>query len=204
MRDTREAWLESAVIRLADKFREAGSPLPKVKVTCGWPSRGGTARKKRAIGQCWDKSSTVDKVAQIFISPVLDDIKGPQGVLSTLVHELVHAAVGCAAGHKGDFQKVAKAVGLVKPWTATTAGPELLGYLDDVAEYLGTYPHGAIIPQEKGKTQTTRLLKAECACGYTVRITRKWVDEVGAPHCPNHGIMRVDFGDQDGEGESDE
>jgi hypothetical protein len=36
-------------------------------------------------------------------------------------------------------------------------------------------------------------LKAESGdCGYTVRVTRKWVDDAGAPHCPKHGAMQVD------------
>lgn len=42
------------------------------------------------------------------------------------------------------------------------------------------------------KKQTTRLKKCECReCGYTVRVTAKWL-EVGAPHCPNHGAMEVE------------
>lgn len=42
------------------------------------------------------------------------------------------------------------------------------------------------------KTQTTRLKKAACTeCGYTVRVTTKWL-EVGPPHCPAHGAMAVD------------
>lgn len=36
------------------------------------------------------------------------------------------------------------------------------------------------------KKQTTRLKKAECGlCGYTVRLTQKWID-VGLPLCPKH------------------
>lgn len=32
---------------------------------------------------------------------------------------------------------------------------------------------------------TTRLLKAECLdCGYTVRVTNKWLAGKGAPICP--------------------
>lgn len=49
--------------------------------------------------------------------------------------------------------------------------------------------------------QSTRMLKAICqsetdgeACGYTVRITRKWVDELGAPCCPVHGSMTIQEG----------
>lgn len=42
------------------------------------------------------------------------------------------------------------------------------------------------------KPQTGRLLKAACAeCGYTVRVTAKWL-EVGPPHCPVHGPMQAD------------
>ena len=35
-------------------------------------------------------------------------------------------------------------------------------------------------------------MKAECGgegCGYTLRITAKWVDDIGAPLCPRHGAM---------------
>jgi hypothetical protein len=42
--------------------------------------------------------------------------------------------------------------------------------------------------------QGTRLLKAMCAheeCGYTVRVTSKWL-EIGPPHCPVHGAMAVE------------
>lgn len=42
--------------------------------------------------------------------------------------------------------------------------------------------------------QTTRLLKAMCMaedCGYTVRVTSKWL-EIGPPHCPIHGAMGTD------------
>lgn len=37
--------------------------------------------------------------------------------------------------------------------------------------------------------QSTRLKKCECSqCGYTVRVTQKWL-EIGPPHCPHHGPM---------------
>lgn len=45
------------------------------------------------------------------------------------------------------------------------------------------------------KKQSTRLVKAACGeCGYTVRVTRRWL-EVGAPHCPLHGAMDVEVSD---------
>ncbi len=45
------------------------------------------------------------------------------------------------------------------------------------------------------------MLKADCAaCGYTVRVTRKWLDRVGAPCCPKHGAMIVEGWEAAGEG----
>lgn len=37
--------------------------------------------------------------------------------------------------------------------------------------------------------QGTRLLKCQCAtCGYTVRVTRKWLGLAGPPICPTDNI----------------
>ena len=44
--------------------------------------------------------------------------------------------------------------------------------------------------------QSTRLKKCECQeCGYTVRVTQKWLD-IGAPHCPEHGPMKSEGDDE--------
>lgn len=53
--------------------------------------------------------------------------------------------------------------------------------------------HDDDVPQSSAPPkQTTRLRKACCAdCGYTVRVTSKWL-EIGPPHCPVHGAMAVD------------
>jgi len=41
------------------------------------------------------------------------------------------------------------------------------------------------------KKQTTRMIKAECpSCGYTARISQKWVD-VGLPTCPCGDTLSV-------------
>jgi hypothetical protein len=106
-------------------------------------------------------------------------------VLDVLLHELIHHAVGTECGHKGAFKKAAEGVGLVGKMTATEAGPELLVRLNALAEELGTPGHGKLQPGEKITKQSTRLLKAACPeCGYTVRVTRKWVDGAGTPLCP--------------------
>jgi hypothetical protein len=183
--NTREEWLVAAVAKLADLFAEAGAELPTVRVSVGWP--GGHGKKNAVIGQCWAPAASADNVAQLFISPVLGDASR---VLDVLAHELVHATVGTEAGHRGPFAKLAKAIGLEGKMTATIASDGLKARLDDIAAELGEYPHAAITPALAGvKKQGTRMLKVECAegSGYIVRMTRKWLDEFGAPSCPCHG-----------------
>lgn len=184
---TREEWLVSAVAALTPLFEELGETVPAVRVSVGWP--GGNGRKNSVIGQCWATAASSDKVAQLFISPVLDDAVR---VLDVLAHELVHAVDDCLSGHKGRFAKIAKALGLTGKMTATVAGDDLKAKLEEIAQELGEYPHAALVNPGQGadgpKKQTTRMLKAECpeGSGYKVRLTRQWLEEFGAPICPCH------------------
>jgi hypothetical protein len=189
---TREEWLNNLTDALRPRFQDLSAPLPaKVRISCGWPSKKALARRKRVIGQCWNPECSCDQTTEVFISPVLSEAFGPQGVGATLVHELVHAAVGTAAGHKRPFSRVAKALGLEGPWTSTSATPELEELLRTLAP--GEYPHATLdyTKLDGEKKQSTRLVKCECPeCGYTVRTTRKWLVERGAPICPcNHEPM---------------
>ena len=140
--------------------------MPAWRVSCGFPkgSRGRSAAK--AIGQCWGTDAAADEHANIFISPVLDD---PARVLDVLLHELIHAGTP-GAGHKGPFVAACKAVGLLKPWTATTAGPELEGSLVAMAKEIGSYPHGAMMVPD-GKRPGSRLRLWECPCGIKARVS---------------------------------
>jgi hypothetical protein len=61
-----------------------------------------------------------------------------------------------------------KAIGLVKPWTATTPGPELAATLARYALQLGPYPHACL--NDVRKRQSTRMLKATCPNPNTVQI----------------------------------
>jgi hypothetical protein len=107
-------------------------------------------------------------------------------VLSTLMHELIHAWDDCKNGHKGEFRRLAVALGLTGKMTATVPGDDLTIRLQDVAGKLGPYPHSALNVNALGRKQATRQLKVhapEC-CGMIVRVTRKWLDDVGYPSCP--------------------
>jgi hypothetical protein len=192
---TRESWLLSAIDRMAVSLFPAFK-RPRWRVTCGWPK--GTRGGKHAVGQCWPPTASKDGTSEMFISPELDDYIE---VLHTLAHEMIHAIVGNDCGHRGEFVKLCKRIGLVKPWTSTTPGPELTSTLAIYAVQLGPYPHARL--NDLHKKQTARMLKAVCpnpACGllaesggskpYTVRIAQQWAD-AGMPACPCGAVMQL-------------
>ena len=193
---TREEWLELAVSHLRPLFAEIDVKLPDVRVSVGWPSKGGTRSKGKVIGQCWKSTTATDGVCQLFISPILGG--DPLQLLGVLAHELIHAADDCNSGHKGNFAKWAKALGLLGPMTATSVeeGSDLQHHLRIISDELGEYPHSPINYEELvlvggEKKQTTRMLKleAEC-CGYIARTTQKWID-LGVPSCPCGNEMAI-------------
>lgn len=196
----RDQWFAAALkgphgLRAA--FEKAGYPLEAdvIRISTGFPSKGAGRGNKQTIGQCWDATTIKDNICQIYISPVLID---PVKVLGVLVHELVHAAVGCKCGHKAPFRKAALALGLTGKMTATEESPELVERLTALAARLGPYPHAALDPTGR-KKQTTRMLKAECApCAYIVRLSRKMIEGLGCPICPGcQEQMTSDVGDDD-------
>jgi hypothetical protein len=172
-----------------------------VHVTVGFPSTRAISTKKRRIGECWLPSAAADGAPHIFISPILGD-EGE--VAATLVHELVHAALPEGTGHTKPFAQLAKRTGLAGKPTATVAGEELKSELSALLKELGPYPHSALRADGRPtKKQTTRLLKAVCEkCGYTVRVTGKWL-EVGPPICPTDNIPLTPEGEAEAEDEED-
>lgn len=111
--DTREQWLNRALGLIRNYLYtncDAAVVPQGTRISCGLA--GGRIGSKR-IGECWNTTASADGSTEIFISPVLDDVTGKSGVLATLVHEAIHAAVGVEHGHKKPFQKVATAAGLV-------------------------------------------------------------------------------------------
>jgi len=187
----REPWLHGLVTLLRPHFAAHGATIPeKLRVSCGWPSKRALAGSNgsRFIGQCWYAMASADCSVEIFISPAVSE---PVEVAAILAHELVHACLPVGTGHKAPFKQLATAIGLTGKMTATTAGPAFIAAVEPMLEALGPYPH-AKLDGSNVKKQSTRLLKAECGeCGYTVRVTAKWINEVGAPHCPNHGEMTL-------------
>ncbi|MCC7065852.1 MAG: transcription elongation protein SprT [Planctomycetes bacterium] len=188
MMPSREDWLGRMVDALRPAFAEHGHPLPeRIRVSCGWPSRSALSGKAQRIGEAWSQLCSADGAHETFLSPVLAD---PVDVGAVLVHELVHHAVGVQAGHKGPFRTLALAVGLTGPMRATTAGAALRVRLHALAEAIGPYPHATLSGGNGKKKQSTRMLKVTCPeCGCIARMTRQWLEEVGAPTCACGGTM---------------
>jgi hypothetical protein len=193
----REQWLNECIKQLRSDFEQLAHPLPeKIRASCSWPSKSGLAAKKRRIGEAWSSRNSADQSHEVFISPVL---KEPIEVAATLVHELVHCAVGVEEGHKGRFPRLAKALGLVGKMAATTASAELKAHLQQITDSIGPYPHAELTHSNATKKQGCRLLKVVCECGCVVRMTRKWLDEVGPPTCGCGSPMVEEEGDGDDE-----
>ena len=181
---TREEYLLEASKTFNAKILETGL-VDKIKaytISVGAPLAGD--RKGRVGGVCYYQS---DKPDQIYISPRYDrDVD----ILRVLLHEIIHVAAP-EAGHKGLFRKIALAVGLEAPMKSTPASPVLLKELEALAQELGPFPHQALggggKTGDKKKKQSTRLIKVTCKmCDYNVRMTKKWIEELGPPACPLH------------------
>jgi hypothetical protein len=178
---TREEWLVEFVAAINPVIKDRTGLSPRsVKVSCGWPSKGGTRAKNQRIGECWGGCDG-DRSPEIFISPTLET----DDVASTLVHELLHAYLPKGSGHRKPFSQAARKVGLdgenSKP-TATVPSEAFQALLKDLTDKLGPYPHQKLEtpgPKEKG-----RNLKFQCpGCGYIGRTSAFWLETVGPPYC---------------------
>jgi hypothetical protein len=188
----REYWLGRASLFLGEHLARCGLVRVAVRVSCGWPSRGGLGQGKMVIGQCFPAQVCRDGVAQIFVSPRLaDSIE----VLGVLLHELVHASVGCQYGHRKEFSQAARKVGLDGPPTATVVGASLRPILEQYVKQAGTYPHAAIVPRVKDKVGS-RLRLYECACEPPIKV-RVASDDYQA-RCLRCGMLFVHSGSEKG------
>lgn len=181
----REAWLHAMADALRSDFTAAGRVVPaKLAISVGFPSRGATSARQQRIGECWNGDACTDGTVQIFISPVIADGARAGDVL---VHELCHAVLPKGTKHNRTFAALAREMGLEGKPTATIAGASLVARLNGLITTIGPYPHTSLAVLRKPTPQGTRLLKVSCECGYTVRVTRHWLDR-GAPICPIDGI----------------
>lgn len=179
----REGWLVAAIHALDDEFFAGrGHKIPiKIQVACGWPKAS-----RKATGQCWSPSASADKTTQMYVSPTQDS---PVKVLDILLHEMIHAAVGCEHGHKGPFRTVAKSFGLMGKMTETYAeeGSDLEALLIGISDQLGPYPHAAMTKTDsKARVypyKWSRLMSINDR-SYTVTISPRLMETHGRPVDP--------------------
>jgi hypothetical protein len=178
---TREDWLNFLAAGLASAFRERGAPLPdRIRIAIGFPSTG---RRGKRIGECWDSTASQDGTFEIMIRPDIDEACQAAAILA---HELCHAAA------------VSSGWPSLSAWRARCARPSR-GRLSSrsLSPYSLLPGLAACASRFNGlttrpKKQSTRLLKCEClTCGYVARVAWKWLEDKGAPHCPEHVEMVV-------------
>jgi len=202
-RRVREDWLLDAFAAFRGWLKDVGMELPEqIHLSVGF---GYGAKRESALilGQTFATFKSADGVNHVFISPALDQI---HEVLATLLHEAIHVGNDCRDGHKGEYARVARELGFTGTLLGIDTTTELRDRLEILGFELGIFPHSKLevlapaplLVGPDGKEiktrgtsgpprQGTRLIKATCGeCGYTIRITRKWLD-VGNPTCPCGG-----------------
>jgi hypothetical protein len=205
--DTREGWLRAATGELRPYFKECGFTIPdNLRFAIAFTSSG---RKGKRVGECWHSSTSADSHYEIFIRA---DLAEPVEVLGVLAKELVHTLLPPNAGHRRQFKAAALKIGLQGPMRQAQPGPLLHDRLKALAETLGPLPHARLdISQQstaarlvavgQPKKQRARMLKAACeveGC-MVVRVAAAHVKKLGPPHCPEHGPMKVDLPEDEGE-----
>ena len=182
----RVAWLEKAYKLLRDELLPEAPE--RVTITFGFPSKGARPSRNQRIGEYAHFLENCDAGPGLLtLHPTI--FREPARVLDVLLHEMIHAA--CPNdGHRGQFPKLAKRVGLTGRMTATVAGDELKAKLEGfLADRLPPMPNGHGDLTSDRKKQSTRLRKYVCpSCGQIVRAATDCLNAV-CGDCDAHFIL---------------
>lgn len=201
----REGWLHAFAEEIAPLIKARTGravPLSRVRLACSFPNTRATPNRSGGFttGRCFHGDDQKSGLFEILINPLVDEAitEDNRGVAETVIHELIHASLDKGVGHKAPFARAAKKMGLEGKPTSTILSDELKGKVEEILKKIGPYPHKAI-DVGGGTKQTTRLLKVYCEqCNYTTRITRKWLEDAGAPICPTCYTNMTEQGEEDG------
>jgi hypothetical protein len=155
----------------------------RIKVSVGYAPN--TKANSNVIGCCLSSVCSGEGYNEIFISPTIND---SSTVLATLAHEICHAIDDNKSGHRGEFARLARAVGLAGKLTATTAGDKLQPSIDEYIKIMGEIPHSAVDLSSKPR-QKNRNLKVWCgSCGFKFNTSITQINHVietaGCISCP--------------------
>ena len=167
MNSHRIIWLENA-------YRELRNGLipeapERINITFGFPAIGHMRSKNKTIGEHWSGFSNGNFIS---LHPLLG--KDPIKLLEVLLHEMIHSAYPLD-GHRGNFPKVARRVGLIGKMTSTFSSPELLKRLNGLNKELGPFPNGHGDLSRVSK-QRVRLIKLVCKCPRIIRASRTEIE----------------------------
>lgn len=163
--------------------------------------------RKRAVGwfwaQRWSKAKVKDALHEINLSA---ELISDHDMGELMLHELAHAEnfaldiKDCSGRvHNKHFKSMAERLGLeVKPrdksvgYGYTDLAQPGKDFLASIKFNKAVFDAHRIAAPKNSPKPGSRMIKCECpTCGYVCRTTRTWLDDVGAPHCPEHGEMGV-------------
>lgn len=217
----RETWLNDLAALMAPKFEELGHPLPKFHVAIGFPSSGKSgnataecwnspASADKAF-QIFIRPDTDDSIViggslAHELSHAAAGFKcGHKGDFAKIMLGLgfVRPVTSTNRTEASDawMQSLIDQLGPIPHARLMWQGSR--GYVAGAVLAGGDGEDGGDGADDGGEPsssnakpkQTTRQLKAVCkaeGCGYTVRLSRKWADKLGAV-CPEHGMMDIEI-----------
>lgn len=191
-------WFEKATQELSDKvFRPIGRKVPKnIRINVSQLRTANKTHGHTTLGLCYPTHYTAGKnkpkkevvnIIQMNIATTGRD--NSVDVLDTLAHELIHAIDDNKSGHKkgGDFDKMARAIGLEGKLTSTYAGEELKGRLNSIIKSIGKFPLQEV-NLEGLRRDSNRNLKLICAdnendCDHGFNTNRLRVEQMTSRTC---------------------
>lgn len=191
-------WFEKATQELSDKvFRPIGRKVPKnIRINVSEMRTANKTHGHTTLGRCYPTHYTAGKttpkkevvnIIQMNIATTGKD--NSVDVLDTLAHELIHAIDDNKSGHKrgGEFDKMARAIGLEGKLTSTYAGEELKGRLNGIIKTIGKFPLKEV-NLEGLRRDTNRNLKVVCHdtdndCDHGFNTNRYRIEQMTSRTC---------------------
>lgn len=175
----REQWLNElaskAAPAIASRLNVSDEEIT-VKLSCGFPATQG--KRKQINAQLVPPTASEDFNSEIFVTPLISS----SAAVAAAVLPLLAAVVSGDFKQREIYRNAVRACGLNAETLPTWAA--------DIVAAMPAYPHATIELQAQPK-QTTRLIKVSCSGSpaviheeYIARLSRKTLNEYGAPVCP--------------------
>ena len=181
---TREQWLQSAALAMEDWFADLGFTVPSYEVRIGFPSGG---KRTSNTAESWAADEHGEHL--IFVRP---DNDNPLEIVNAIALQFCRITASGRDPKGTLFKHLAISIGLSGRQTEGSPGLMFKELAAPILKKIGPIPDLNLKqPTKSGKKpQSGRLIKVSCPeCGYIARVSRKWLEELGPPICPAHGVM---------------